>query len=192
MPRFLWLSLQCTVFFCPVTFSWFSLHVIVKRSLTWTVLNYRPKPTSDPLASSLKSQDFQVCVRVIEARQLAGLNMDPVVCVQVGDEKNRKYTSVKESTNCPYYDEVCVLLTLYTTSMYLSYIPDLHIYDSSKCHSWEITWPPFSHFQYFVFDFHMAPVMLFDKIITLSVSVLYPFSLVFECNFQILYLHKVS
>ena len=24
-------------------------------------------------------------------------------------------------------------------------------------------------FQYFVFDFHMAPVMLFDKIITLSV-----------------------
>ena len=154
--------------------------------------NYRPKPTSDPLASSLKSQDFQVCVRVIEARQLAGLNMDPVVCVQVGDEKNRKYTSVKESTNCPYYDEVCVLLTLYTTSMYLSYIPDLHIYDSSKCHSWEITWPPFSHFQYFVFDFHMAPVMLFDKIITLSVSVFDPFSLAFECNFQILYLHKVS
>ena len=36
--------------------------------------------------------------------------MDPVVCVQVGDEKNRKYTSVKESTNCPYYDEVCLLL----------------------------------------------------------------------------------
>jgi L-cystine uptake protein TcyP (sodium:dicarboxylate symporter family) len=35
---------------------------------------------------------------------LAGLNMDPVVCVQVGDVK--KYTSVKESTNCPYYNEV--------------------------------------------------------------------------------------
>jgi hypothetical protein len=64
---------------------------------------------------------------VIEARQLAGLNMDPVVCVQVliiigsifeniiiiifvitlhqvGDTK--KFTSVKESTNCPYYNEV--------------------------------------------------------------------------------------
>ncbi|XP_069993363.1 otoferlin-like isoform X1 [Penaeus vannamei] len=51
--------------------------------------------------------------------------MDPVVCVQVGDQK--KYTSVKESTNCPYYNE------------------------------------------YFVFDFHMAPAMLFDKIITLTV-----------------------
>ncbi|KAI8430628.1 hypothetical protein MSG28_000832 [Choristoneura fumiferana] len=75
--------------------------------------------------SALKAADFQVCVTVIEARQLAGLNMDPVVCVQVGD--GRKYTSVKESTNCPYYNE------------------------------------------YFVFDFHMPPIMLFDKIITLSV-----------------------
>lgn len=32
--------------------------------------------------------------------------MDPVVCVEVGDEK--KYTSMKESTNCPYYNEVSV------------------------------------------------------------------------------------
>ena len=47
---------------------------------------------------------LQVCLTIIEARQLAGLNMDPVVCVQVGDQK--KYTSVKESTNCPYYNEV--------------------------------------------------------------------------------------
>ena len=47
---------------------------------------------------------FQICVTVIEARQLAGLNMDPIVCVNVGDQK--KYTSVKESTNCPYYNEV--------------------------------------------------------------------------------------
>lgn len=30
--------------------------------------------------------------------------MDPVVCVEVGDDK--KYTSMKESTNCPYYNEV--------------------------------------------------------------------------------------
>ncbi|KAL1517093.1 hypothetical protein ABEB36_000901 [Hypothenemus hampei] len=77
---------------------------------------------SDP---ALKAQDFQVCLTIIEARQLAGLNMDPVVCIQIGDQ--RKYTSVKESTNCPYYNE------------------------------------------YFVFDFHMPPIMLFDKIIQLSV-----------------------
>ncbi|GLV33991.1 misfire [Carabus blaptoides fortunei] len=80
---------------------------------------------SSVVTSVLKAQDFQVCLTIIEARQLAGLNMDPVVCIQVGDQ--RKYTSVKESTNCPYYNE------------------------------------------YFVFDFHMPPVMLFDKIITLSV-----------------------
>ncbi|XP_024881711.1 otoferlin-like isoform X2 [Temnothorax curvispinosus] len=87
----------------------------------------RSKPkTSDTWQSALKAQDYQVCVTIIEARQLAGLNMDPVVCVQIGDQ--RKYTSVKESTNCPYYNE------------------------------------------YFVFDFHMPPVMLFDKIITLSVQ----------------------
>ena len=41
---------------------------------------------------------------VIEARQLVGLNMDPVVCVEIGEDK--KYTSMKESTNCPYYNEV--------------------------------------------------------------------------------------
>uniref|UniRef100_A0A665X0R4 Otoferlin a n=1 Tax=Echeneis naucrates TaxID=173247 RepID=A0A665X0R4_ECHNA len=41
---------------------------------------------------------------LIEARQLIGLNMDPVVCVEIGDDK--KYTSMKESTNCPYYNEV--------------------------------------------------------------------------------------
>ena len=99
-----------------------------KRTLLVTLppfLIFRPKATMDPVASSLKAQDFQVCITIIEARQLAGLNMDPVVCVSVGDQK--KYTSVKESTNCPYYNE------------------------------------------YFVFDFHMAPFMLFDKIITLTV-----------------------
>lgn len=47
---------------------------------------------------------LQVSITVIEARQLVGLNMDPVVCVEVGEEK--KYTSMKESTNCPYYNEV--------------------------------------------------------------------------------------
>ena len=50
----------------------------------------------------------QVCITVIEARHLAGINMDPVVCVQVGECK--KYTSVKESTNCPYYNEVSSIM----------------------------------------------------------------------------------
>lgn len=64
----------------------------------------RLKDIKSTAESILKAQDFQVCLTIIEARQLAGLNMDPVVCIQVGDQK--KYTSVKESTNCPYYNEV--------------------------------------------------------------------------------------
>uniref|UniRef100_A0A4W6EVB0 Otoferlin n=1 Tax=Lates calcarifer TaxID=8187 RepID=A0A4W6EVB0_LATCA len=64
-------------------------------------------------------------VTVIEARQLVGLNMDPMVCVEIGEDK--KYTSMKESTNCPYYNE------------------------------------------YFVFDFHVPPDVMFDKILKLSV-----------------------
>uniref|UniRef100_A0A8C2F3E5 Otoferlin n=1 Tax=Cyprinus carpio TaxID=7962 RepID=A0A8C2F3E5_CYPCA len=68
---------------------------------------------------------LSISVTVIEARQLVGLNMDPVVCVEIGEEK--KYTSMKESTNCPYYNE------------------------------------------YFVFDFHVPPDVMFDKILKISV-----------------------
>uniref|UniRef100_A0A8C1TNC6 Otoferlin n=1 Tax=Cyprinus carpio TaxID=7962 RepID=A0A8C1TNC6_CYPCA len=70
-------------------------------------------------------QNKSLHVTVIEARQLVGLNMDPVVCVEIGEEK--KYTSMKESTNCPYYNE------------------------------------------YFVFDFHVPPDVMFDKILKISV-----------------------
>uniref|UniRef100_A0A8C8H6J5 C2 domain-containing protein n=1 Tax=Oncorhynchus tshawytscha TaxID=74940 RepID=A0A8C8H6J5_ONCTS len=66
-----------------------------------------------------------ISITVVEARQLVGLNMDPVVCVEIGEDK--KYTSMKESTNCPYYNE------------------------------------------YFVFDFHVPPDVMFDKILKLSV-----------------------
>jgi hypothetical protein len=66
--------------------------------------------------SALKAQDFQLCLTVIEARQLAGLNMDPVVCIQVGDQK--KYTSVKESTNCPYYNEVRLQIKIKDLAFY--------------------------------------------------------------------------
>lgn len=132
----------------------------------------------------LKSQDFQVCVTIIEARQLPGLNMDPVVCIQVGDQK--KYTSVKESTNCPYYNEVCIDVCFLT----LILMPERFdggkkFMQSSITLNWHshmytrtlLTFVPSCllhhrtiRLQYFVFDFHMPPVMLFDKIITLSVS----------------------
>uniref|UniRef100_A0A9J8CEH0 Otoferlin b n=1 Tax=Cyprinus carpio carpio TaxID=630221 RepID=A0A9J8CEH0_CYPCA len=86
---------------------------------------FRSKPDIKIEPSAGRPVDFQVSVTVIEARQLVGLNMDPVVCVEIGDEK--KYTSMKESTNCPYYNE------------------------------------------YFVFDFHVPPDVMFDKILKVSI-----------------------
>uniref|UniRef100_A0A8C5C6C3 C2 domain-containing protein n=1 Tax=Gadus morhua TaxID=8049 RepID=A0A8C5C6C3_GADMO len=83
------------------------------------------KPDIKMEPSAGRPMDYQVSVTVVEARQLVGLNMDPVVCVEIGDDK--KYTSMKESTNCPYYNE------------------------------------------YFVFDFHVPPDVMFDKILKLSV-----------------------
>nr|XP_031540909.1 otoferlin [Vicugna pacos] len=84
-----------------------------------------PAPSLGRFPSHPPLSPAQVSITVIEARQLVGLNMDPVVCVEVGDDK--KYTSMKESTNCPYYNE------------------------------------------YFVFDFHVSPDVMFDKIIKISV-----------------------
>ncbi|XP_078397631.1 otoferlin isoform X1 [Cetorhinus maximus] len=94
-------------------------------AVTTNVSNKRSKPDIKMEPSAGRPQDYQVSITIIEARQLVGLNMDPVVCVEIGDDK--KYTSMKESTNCPYYNE------------------------------------------YFVFDFHLSPDVMFDKIVKLSV-----------------------
>ncbi|XP_069584559.1 otoferlin isoform X4 [Ranitomeya imitator] len=102
-----------------------SISLASVTALTTNVSNKRSKPDIKMEPSAGRPMDYQVSITVIEARQLVGLNMDPVVCVEVGEEK--KYTSMKESTNCPYYNE------------------------------------------YFVFDFHVPPDVMFDKIIKLSV-----------------------
>ena len=47
---------------------------------------------------------FQVRVRVIEGRQLAGANISPVVRVTIGNQTRQ--TKVVKSTNKPFYDEV--------------------------------------------------------------------------------------
>ncbi|XP_019721107.1 otoferlin isoform X3 [Hippocampus comes] len=94
-------------------------------AVTTNISNKRSKPDIKMEPSSGRPVDYQISITIIEARQLIGLNMDPVVCVEIGDDK--KYTSMKESTNCPYYNE------------------------------------------YFVFDFHIPPDVMFDKIIKLSV-----------------------
>lgn len=118
---FEWFLLETLISFCYTLFSTNQTFFIQKKVLlllllllfsyilclcamsTSTFFRLRSLPKVD---QHLKAQDFQVCVTIIEARQLPGLNMDPVVCIQIGDQK--KYTSVKESTNCPYYNEVLV------------------------------------------------------------------------------------
>ncbi len=97
-------------------------------------------------------------VTIHEGQQLAGLNIDPVVKVQIGEDV--KYTSIKQSTNCPYFDEVRLLM-LYNGKMKQQ---------SKICLSEKI----FSLtdrllFQFFVFDFHETPMLLFDKMLTLHV-----------------------
>uniref|UniRef100_A0A8C4XP85 Fer-1 like family member 6 n=1 Tax=Falco tinnunculus TaxID=100819 RepID=A0A8C4XP85_FALTI len=54
----------------------------------------------------LKSQNYQIAITIIEARQLVGENIDPVVMIEIGDEK--KQTTVKEGTNAPFYNEYFV------------------------------------------------------------------------------------
>ncbi|XP_047127416.1 myoferlin isoform X1 [Hydra vulgaris] len=50
-----------------------------------------------------KPTDFQVRIKIIEARQLPGGNINPTVRITLGDET--KQTRVKHSTNKPYFDE---------------------------------------------------------------------------------------
>uniref|UniRef100_A0A8D0G245 Fer-1 like family member 6 n=1 Tax=Sphenodon punctatus TaxID=8508 RepID=A0A8D0G245_SPHPU len=53
---------------------------------------------------------LQIAITIIEARQLVGENIDPVVVMEIGDEK--KQTTVKEGTNSPFYNEVGASLQL--------------------------------------------------------------------------------
>ncbi|KAM7075418.1 fer-1-like protein 6 isoform 1-T1 [Molossus nigricans] len=54
----------------------------------------------------VRSQNYQIAITIIEARQLVGENIDPVVTIEIGDEK--KQSTVKEGTNSPFYNEYFV------------------------------------------------------------------------------------
>ncbi|XP_073446400.1 fer-1-like protein 6 [Dendrobates tinctorius] len=53
-----------------------------------------------------RTQTYQIAITITEARQLIGENIDPVVIIEIGDEK--KQTTVKEGTNAPFYNEYFV------------------------------------------------------------------------------------
>ncbi len=52
----------------------------------------------------MKEIDYQVQIRIIEARQLSGMQLDPICTVTVGSQK--KHTAVKEQTKTQFWDEV--------------------------------------------------------------------------------------
>ncbi|XP_067888777.1 fer-1-like protein 6 [Heterodontus francisci] len=63
----------------------------------------RSKPASKIHPIDSKAQHYQIAITITEARQLAGENINPMVVIEVGDEK--KQTTVKEATNSPLYNE---------------------------------------------------------------------------------------
>nr|XP_010987072.2 fer-1-like protein 6 [Camelus dromedarius] len=66
----------------------------------------------------VRSQNYQIAITITEARQLVGENIDPVVIIEIGDEK--KQSTVKEGTNSPFYNEYFVF----------DFIgPQVHIFD---------------------------------------------------------------
>ncbi|XP_037659321.1 fer-1-like protein 6 isoform X1 [Choloepus didactylus] len=69
-------------------------------------LKRRSKLVTKILDGEVKSQNYQIAINITEARQLVGENIDPVVVIEIGDEK--KQSTVKEGTNSPFYNEYFV------------------------------------------------------------------------------------
>uniref|UniRef100_A0A8C6QVT3 Fer-1 like family member 6 n=1 Tax=Nannospalax galili TaxID=1026970 RepID=A0A8C6QVT3_NANGA len=84
--------------------------------LTYDNASITPGPSAPPKRRAklltkihdgeVKSQNYQIAIVVTEARQLVGENIDPVVTIEIGDEK--KQSTVKEGTNSPFYNEYFV------------------------------------------------------------------------------------
>ena len=81
----MWKSLSYTLFHFSPT----DLHHFRRKTLMTFVYHYSWIPLFTTISMiitflySILMILIQICITVIEARQLAGLNMDPVVCVQV-------------------------------------------------------------------------------------------------------------
>ncbi|XP_059528772.1 fer-1-like protein 6 isoform X2 [Myotis daubentonii] len=88
----------------------------LRGDLIYDDASITPVPTAPPKRRSklltkihdgeVRSQSYQIAITITEARQLVGENIDPVVIIEVGDEK--KQSTVKEGTNSPFYNEYFV------------------------------------------------------------------------------------
>ncbi|KAJ8004431.1 hypothetical protein DPEC_G00135640 [Dallia pectoralis] len=66
----------------------------------------RSKLKTKIVDSESRPQTYQISISITEAKQLVGENIDPSVIIEMGDEK--KQTTVKESTNAPFFNEYFV------------------------------------------------------------------------------------
>lgn len=83
-----------------------------------------------------KPQSFQIAINITEARQLVGDNIDPSVVIEIGDE--RKQTSVKESTNAPFYNEYFVFDVFAHKEVFLDKVIKLSVMHSKMLRSFFI------------------------------------------------------
>ena len=75
------------------------LILITTRSVLWVNNEYY---------SENSTFIFKISITIIEATQLSGLDIDPVIRVQVGEQY--RYTTIKKSSNNPFYNEVGMAL----------------------------------------------------------------------------------
>ena len=142
--------------------------VLCSYCQSWTKLSQFSSSSgkTGKMPSSLTTQDYQVCITVIEARHLAGVNMDPVVCVQVsprGPDNNK--IILWPITLGRWLQEVYFSQGINKLSLLQWGVGE----GKNKCQVYFKSFIDYFMFQYFVFDFHMAPVMLYDKIISFTV-----------------------
>ncbi|XP_057703030.1 fer-1-like protein 4 isoform X2 [Corythoichthys intestinalis] len=72
--------------------------------IVFTPLMSRCRPLSRHIVAAMpRPQSFQVNVNILEAQQLAGVNINPAVFIRVGEHK--KHTATQKSTSCPFYNE---------------------------------------------------------------------------------------
>eukprot|EP00795_Rhopilema_esculentum_P007851 gene7851-13729_t len=79
-----------------------------------------------PSMVNATSTEFQIQVRVIEARDLAGMTLDPVVTITLGEMK--KNTTVKPQTNNPIWDEYFCMELIMTETQALDQMLKFDVY----------------------------------------------------------------
>ena len=86
---------------------------------------YHPK-IKHPKVVNVEASEWIIQIRIIEARDLAGVSLDPVVCITLGEDK--KMTTIKKQTNNPEWDELFIFDALCPAQVILDTILTFEIF----------------------------------------------------------------